>query len=162
MQIVLICLVQFPLASGFFVGRSSSRLPSSWALPLRARLISTFDASDFQGVAGDWPYSEADLGRLDPSDDGRFYSQPRLVTHIDVGAIRSLTTYYQEMLAPSSDVLDLCSSWISHLPGGPLGSADWVLGRVEGLGMVEDELALNPQLTGYVAQVYIFSAAPSC
>lgn len=151
MRFVLLCIAQFPLASGFFAGISS--LPSSLAWPLRARLISKFDAGDFEGVAGDWPYTDADVGRLDPSDDGRFYSQPRLVTHIDAGAIRSLTNYYQEVLAPGSDVLDLCSSWISHLPGGPLGSAEWVLGRVEGLGMVEDELALNPQLTSYLAQV---------
>ena len=29
-------------------------------------------------------------------DDGDFYSTPRLVYHIDEGAVRSLTNYYKE------------------------------------------------------------------
>ena len=43
-------------------------------------------------------------------------------------------------------MLDLCSSWISHLPD------DLKLGRVAGLGMNEEELKRNGRLTEYVVQ----------
>ena len=42
-----------------------------------------------------WPYTEGDLKRRDESSDSDFYSQPRLVTHIDDAAIASLTTFYR-------------------------------------------------------------------
>lgn len=56
--------------------------------------------------------------------DKYFCDEPRFVTHIDDDrAIESLTTYYREELAAlalrkNSDagLLDLFSSWISHLP----------------------------------------------
>lgn len=41
-----------------------------------------------------WPYTEHHLARHDESDDGSFYSQPRLVTHIDDAAIESLRSFY--------------------------------------------------------------------
>ena len=41
------------------------------------------------------------------------------------------------------DVLDICSSWVSHYP------QDWKGGNVVGLGMNEFELSKNPQLTSY-------------
>jgi SAM-dependent methyltransferase len=79
--------------------------------------------------------------REDESSDEVFYSQPRLVVHIDEGAIAALTQYLREVLPPNGDVLDLMSSWRSHLP------EDVPLGRVVGLGMNAVELAENPQLT---------------
>eukprot|EP00966_Prymnesium_polylepis_P080727 1870602-Prymnesium_polylepis.1 len=45
-----------------------------------------------------------------------------------------------------SDVLDLCSSWISHLP------SQLELGRVAGLGMNEAELSRNERLTERMVQ----------
>jgi SAM-dependent methyltransferase len=49
-----------------------------------------------------------------------------------------------ETLAPGSAVLDLMSSWRSHLPEAiPLA-------KVIGLGLNADEMADNPQLTGAV------------
>ena len=44
------------------------------------------------------------------------------------------------------DVLDLCSSWISHLP------EELELGRVAGLGMNEAELSRNARLTEKTVQ----------
>ena len=54
--------------------------------------------------------------RPDESADEKFYSQPRFVTHIDDATISCLTDFYREQIASGSRVLDLMSSWISHLP----------------------------------------------
>jgi hypothetical protein len=48
--------------------------------------------------------------------DCEVFMQPRFVTHIDDGAIASLTKYYRRTLPAGGAVLDICSSWISHLP----------------------------------------------
>ena len=81
---------------------------------------------------------------MDESPDFNFYSQPRFVTHIDAGAIAAITQYYRETLEPNSDVLDICSSWISHLP------PEVPLGRVVGVGMNARELEANDRLTEWV------------
>ena len=81
--------------------------------------------------------------REDESADSLFYGEPRFVAHIDDDTIAALTSYYREFLPPGSRVLDLMSSWISHLP-------DDGYARVSGLGMNERELAANPRLTDAV------------
>lgn len=128
---------------------TSSRLMAS-------RLISSFEAQDFAGETGEWPYSAADMGRIDSSDDGNFYDAPRFVTHIDDRAIESLTKYYREEMSElyklnngrKLDVLDLCSSWISHYPT----DMEDKLGIVAGIGMNEEELIANKQLYVHYAQ----------
>jgi len=80
---------------------------------------------------------------MDESADTYFYSSPRFVTHIDDGAIGALTAYYDESLAEGDEILDLCSSWISHLP-------EKQLGRVVGLGMNARELEANERLSEWV------------
>ncbi len=82
--------------------------------------------------------------RSDPAPDPQFYSEPRYVTHIDDATIEALTVLYAELIPPRSEVLDLMSSWVSHLP------PDIEYGRVAGLGMNEQELATNPRLADYV------------
>ena len=79
--------------------------------------------------------------RADETPDSLFYTQPRFVQHIDDATIAALTNYYSEILFAGADVLDLMSSWVSHLPTEPK------LGRVAGLGLNEAELARNPRLT---------------
>ena len=79
--------------------------------------------------------------RADDSDDALFYRSPRLVHHIDEGAQAAVTALYRDTVPPGADVLDLMSSWVSHLP------PDAEYGRVAGLGMNADELAANPRLT---------------
>ena len=79
--------------------------------------------------------------REDEADDGLFYADPRLVTHIDDYAIEAVRGYLGEALPRGGAALDLMASWRSHLPGG-LG-----LRRVVGIGLNEVELAENPQLT---------------
>ncbi len=81
--------------------------------------------------------------RSDESDDARFYAMPRLVVHIDDATIAALTGVYRELLKPGADVLDLMSSWVSHLPG------ELELGRVAGLGMNAQELAANSRLSDW-------------
>ncbi len=87
------------------------------------------------------PFPPGFFARVDESDDALFYGPPRLVTHIDDATIAALTAYYREVLGPGADVLDLMSSWVSHLP------ANVPLGRVAGLGMNAAELAANARLT---------------
>jgi SAM-dependent methyltransferase len=82
--------------------------------------------------------------RQDESTDDRFYTQPRFVNHIDDAAIAALTAFYRELLPEGGDLLDLMSSWVSHLP------ADREYGSIAGLGMNGEELAANPRLTSYV------------
>ncbi len=88
----------------------------------------------------EWP-SEA-FARVDESPDGGFYDQPRFVQHIDEGAIAAVTAAIARHVPPGADLLDLMSSWVSHLPP----PADLPLGRVVGLGLNADELAANPRL----------------
>jgi hypothetical protein len=59
---------------------------------------------------------ETAFEKMDPSPDAEFYSFPRFVTHIDDGAIAVVTQVYRERLPPGGKVLDLMSSWVSHLP----------------------------------------------
>lgn len=84
--------------------------------------------------------------RYDESKDADFYVQPRLVNHIDDKAIRAATDLFREYLPANGAILDLMSSWVSHLP------KDIHYDRVAGLGMNETELRANPQLTEYVVQ----------
>ena len=72
--------------------------------------------------------------RGDESGDRRFYAVDRLLTHIDDGAIAAVTELYDD-LALSGDVLDICSSWISHFSSQPQ--------RLVALGMNATELAAN-------------------
>lgn len=82
--------------------------------------------------------------RQDESADDLFYGQPRFVTHIDDATIDALTALYREAIPPGADVLDLMSSWVSHLPD------EIAYGRVAGLGMNAQELAHNPRLSDLV------------
>ncbi|MEM7098640.1 MAG: methyltransferase domain-containing protein [Pseudomonadota bacterium] len=81
--------------------------------------------------------------RADTSPDEHFYAQPRLVTHIDDATIEQLTAYYRTFIPAGAAVLDLMSSWISHLPD------DLALDRVAGLGMNAEELAQNDRLSDW-------------
>ncbi|RFM23099.1 MAG: methyltransferase domain-containing protein [Candidatus Thermochlorobacter aerophilum] len=84
--------------------------------------------------------------RQDESPDELFYSVPRFVTHIDEGAIAAVTQLYREYFPPNSVILDLMSSWVSHLP------EEVQYQRVVGLGMNREELAANPRLSEFVVQ----------
>ena len=84
--------------------------------------------------------------RYDETPDERFYRTPRLVTHIDDRAIAAVTQLYRDHFPPGGAILDLMSSWVSHLP------PEVTYGYVVGLGMNEVELKANPRLDTYVIQ----------
>src|SRR5882672_1440792 len=79
--------------------------------------------------------------KLDPEEDEIFYEPPRLVCHIDDGAIAALTEYYRSVLPAGGVLLDLMSSWVSHLP------PEVEYAEVIGHGMNATELDANPQLS---------------
>ena len=89
------------------------------------------------------PIASELLTRFDDSPDSLFYELPRMVTHIDEVTITALSDYYREILPAGRAVLDLMSSWVSHLP-------DLSYERVAGLGMNKAELEANPQLSEHV------------
>ncbi len=86
-------------------------------------------------------FSPGFFDRSDAQHDDVFYSWPRLVTHIDEGAIAAVGDLYEE-LALDGDVLDLMGSWVSHFRRPPR--------RLTVLGMNADELAANPQAAATV------------
>jgi SAM-dependent methyltransferase len=90
------------------------------------------------------PLPEEAFRRYDERPDEEFYLLPRFVTHIDDRAIAAVTQLYREFFPPGGEILDLMSSWISHLP------PEVSYGRVIGLGMNEAELRRNERLDGYV------------
>ncbi len=89
------------------------------------------------------------FAREDERPDAAFYGPPRLVTHIDDGAIAAVCDLYAELRIDGSAeeprrVLDLMSSWVSHLRTAP---AELVV-----LGMNRAELDANPMATARIVQ----------
>ena len=76
--------------------------------------------------------------RQDGGDDTVFYGPARLVTHLDDPAIEAVSSLYRE-LGVDGDVLDLMSSWVSHLAAPPRS--------LTLLGLNAEELAANPMAT---------------
>jgi len=80
------------------------------------------------------PFPPGFFDRSDPAPDDRFYALDRLVTHIDAEAIAAVGELYDE-LDLNGDVLDICSSWISHFRQPP--------SRLVAMGMNASELEAN-------------------
>jgi SAM-dependent methyltransferase len=93
---------------------------------------------------GDGLFPPEAYARDDESPDARFYDVPRRVVHLDAGAIAALGRLYADVLPAGGRLLDLMSSWRSHLPEGFQARA------VVGLGMNAEEMADNPRLTSAV------------
>jgi SAM-dependent methyltransferase len=83
--------------------------------------------------------SDDAFARLDEREDKLFYYQPRLVQHLDAQVRAQITGLYARFLTPGMRVLDLMSSWVSHLPDQP--DLD-----VTGLGLNAEELKQNRRL----------------
>ena len=84
--------------------------------------------------------------RADEAPDALFYRTARLVTHLDDRAIGAVTQLYREYFPPDGAILDLMSSWVSHLP------PEVRYHRVVGVGMNRQEMAANPRLDEYHVQ----------
>jgi len=89
---------------------------------------------------------EAAFDKVDPTPDADFYAYPRFVTHIDDGAIAAVTEAYRAALPAGGTLLDLMSSWVSHLP------PEVGYGAVIGHGMNAEELGANPRLDRWFVQ----------
>lgn len=86
------------------------------------------------------------FAKRDAAPDYLFYASPRFVTHIDDQAIHAVTGLYRERLPAGGIILDLMSSWVSHLPDEQAYAA------VIGHGMNAEELGANPRLTRWFVQ----------
>ncbi|XP_021890325.1 LOW QUALITY PROTEIN: uncharacterized protein LOC110808957 [Carica papaya] len=84
--------------------------------------------------------------KLNTYPDREFYEYPRFVTHVDDRFISTLTSLYTERLRPGSEILDLMSSWVSHLPP----EAEYK--KVVGHGLNAQELAKNPRLDYFLVK----------
>jgi len=86
-------------------------------------------------------FSDSPFDREDGSGDEHFYSQPRFVPHIDAAAIAVIRNIYGRLLRNGMKVLDLMSSWTSHIP------ENMEPDKLTGLGMNMAELEKNDRLT---------------
>jgi predicted Rdx family selenoprotein/SAM-dependent methyltransferase len=120
--------VQFP-----DVGEIAASVPTEW------------DTDELREISTD----TARFRRLDGSSDAIFYADPRFVEHVDETAVQQIQDYLEAVIVRPSDVskvLDLCSSWTSHLPAREAHG----LQRLAGLGMNAKELEANPSLTEWI------------
>ena len=90
------------------------------------------------------------FSRLDSTDDFKFYNEPRFVNHVDDQAVQVMTDYISNVaIQPDTrNVLDLCSSWTSHISM----EKDRQLLKVSGLGMNVKELDSNSVLSDWTVQ----------
>ncbi len=98
-------------------------------------------------------FSDVSFARDDETPDSEFYAMPRFTNHMDVTAIEMVRHTYGRFLNDGMRVLDLMSSWQSHIPG------KLKLEKFSGLGLNEEELKRNQQLSDYV--VHDLNADPS-
>ena len=90
--------------------------------------------------------STYDRNKSDISDDEIFYQQPRFVHHLSDSFRNRLTSLYSEYLLNHHIILDLMSSWVSHLP------SNINYKKVIGHGMNEAELSSNERLDRFFVQ----------
>jgi hypothetical protein len=105
-----------------------------------------FPATPHTPTYDKWPYDPSDFTRYDENDDGVFYRQPRLVTHIDDPSIARLTEYYGTVLPTKGKIMDMCTSWKSFYP---LEVKEAIQSRdmeVYGVGLNAEEMKLNGAL----------------
>ena len=90
--------------------------------------------------------STYDRTKSDIFDDEIFYQQPRFVHHLSDSFRNRLTSLYSEYLLNHYIILDLMSSWVSHLP------SNISYKKVIGHGMNEAELSSNERLDRFFVQ----------
>ncbi|MEJ2455861.1 MAG: class I SAM-dependent methyltransferase [Candidatus Thiodiazotropha sp.] len=93
----------------------------------------------WQGQPSDF-WSDLPFARMAGEADAYFYQMPRMVDHIDSVADSQIEALYGRLIPPGAEVLDLMSSWKSHLP------ESLSLAAVSGLGMNLEELEANTRL----------------
>ena len=99
----------------------------------------------WQGLQTDY-FSNDAFNREDEQPDAEFYRYPRLVSHIDETAREIIKNTYGRFLTDDMPVLDLMSSWQTHLPGKIRPK------QLIGLGLNAEELKKNTRLTEFVVK----------
>jgi hypothetical protein len=99
--------------------------------------------SRWEGTPTDF-LSEKSFQREDDGTDLVFYKAPRFVQHIDDRAIEVVKGIYGGFVHDGMRVLDLMSSWTSHLPEALR------LKQLSGLGLNAKELKKNKALSDWV------------
>jgi SAM-dependent methyltransferase len=97
-----------------------------------------------ENIRKDHSFTPDMFQRMDESEDTLFYAFPRKVVHIDEPAITAVGKFLSSTFVPHGVLLDLMSSWRSHLPAG------FIKERLIGLGLNAEEMADNPDLDQYV------------
>jgi hypothetical protein len=105
-----------------------------------------FPAASYTPAYDKWPYDASDFTRYDEDDDGVFYRQARLVTHIDDASIARLTEYYGTVLPTKGRIMDMCTSWKSFYPFGIKEAVQRKDLEVYGVGLNAEEMKLNGAL----------------
>ena len=90
--------------------------------------------------------SSYDREKIDIVDDQIFYQHPRYVHHLSDSFRTRLTNIYSDYLLKHHVILDLMSSWVSHLP------SNIRFKKVIGHGMNEAELSSNKRLDSFWVQ----------
>lgn len=90
--------------------------------------------------------SDEAFERLDEQNDRLFYAFPRFTVHIDSRAIRIAGEIFARYLPVGGRLLDLMSSWRSHLPETLAPAA------VTGVGLNRPEMEDNPALSQIMVQ----------
>jgi Methyltransferase domain len=88
--------------------------------------------------------SENPFQRKDNHPDLHYYQNSRWVQHIDDRAIQVVKDIHGQLLQDGLRVLDLMSSWKTHLP------EDLHVETLSGLGLNAEELAKNADLTDWI------------
>ena len=88
-------------------------------------------------------FSDHPFQRDDEGPDSKFYHHPRFVAHIDETAGTVIRDLHGVLVHDRRKVLDFMSSWQSHL------ALNKHFDQVTGLGMNDEELGKNTQLSGY-------------
>lgn len=87
----------------------------------------------------DWAFR-----RVDESSDGIFYAEPRMVVHLDEPSLTAITQLYRQLLPAGGTILDMMSSWKSHLP------EEIEYSNVCGVGLNAEEMRRNDRLHEFV------------
>ena len=87
-----------------------------------------------------------DREKIDIDDDEIFYQYPRIVNHLSLSFRNRLTCLYSEYLYTHHVILDLMSSWVSHLPTNTRYK------KIIGHGLNKSELESNKRLDKFWIQ----------
>ena len=140
-------LARYPIKVGAAVHQSSSiTVQRGGALNDIAEII-TAGGPGMQAPVDGIIYSldtTSPLPREDESDDALYYRTPRLVHHLDAAARRHVRSFYGRLLKAQTRILDLMSSWESHIPDSTHPC------HIHGVGLNEQELQANERLSGYL------------